>query len=83
MTASPTLTISLGLRGLANDLEKRLIQMTGTRQPFILVIMTGDGVVQHVSNTHKEDRIVVLRELIDRWERGEPEVPAHDNKEIK
>lgn len=79
---STTLTISLGLQGLANDLEKRLVQMTGERQHFILVIMSGN-LVQNVSNTRVEDRITVLRELLARWERGEPDVPAHTNLEIK
>lgn len=82
MTVSPTLALSLGLQGLANDLEKRLVQMTGQRQHFILLIIA-DGVVQHVSNTEREDSIALLHELLEQWESGKPDVPAHDNKGIK
>ena len=73
---TPVVALSLGLQSLADDLEKRLVDMTGERQTFLLIVGMGK-VVQYVSNTPRDCGTEMMMGLIDRWSRNVPDVPAH------
>ena len=78
---TPVVALSLGLQSLASDLGKRLIEMTGERQNFMLIVGSGN-VVQYVSNTPRESCLELILGLIAHWAEGEPDVPAHENPEL-
>jgi hypothetical protein len=78
---TPVVALSLGLQSLANDLEKRLVDMTGEQQDFVLIVGLGN-VVQYVSNAPREMGLVMMFYLIDNWSRNLPDVPAHPDPEL-
>lgn len=59
--------LTLGLRPVAEMLDSTLAQLAGERAAFVLVIGSGDGTVQYISNVARQDSMAVLVELLERW----------------
>ena len=79
--SSPTERISLVLQPLAAEIRSTLRHEAGEETPFLLVVQSGD-VVQYVSNADRSEGIEVLRGLLERWEAGRADIPAHYNPDL-
>lgn len=70
--------VSLALQTIAQEIDVRLADIAGRRVGFSLVVYT-DGRLQYVSNsTDRAEIAAVLRKLLAGWEKGMPNVPAHE-----
>lgn len=70
--------VSRNLQMIAKELDTRLLELTGHRVAFSLLVWT-DQTASYVSTA---DRTVVaeqLRKLLQHWEAGAPDVPAHQS----
>ncbi len=70
--------VSLELQTIAQEIDARLAGIAGRRVGFSLVVYT-DGRLQYVSNsTDRAEIASVLRALLAGWDKGMPDVPAHE-----
>ena len=73
---SPTKAVSLSLQHIAEMLDNALNDAAGEPTGFALVVFTPER-AQYVSNCDREDVVKGLKELLELWEHGMPDVPAH------
>jgi hypothetical protein len=73
--------LSAGLQPLASGLTDVLQEMTGKPVAFMLVCGVG-GSVQYVSNVERAQAKELLTELLQRWEAGRADIPAHMNPDL-
>ena len=71
-----TLALSRGLKQIAEDLDKAIEAAAGERVAFTLVVFT-EGRASYVSSASRADSIREMRHLLDQWEAGVPDIPAH------
>jgi len=71
--------VSLELKEIAKKLEAQLRKITGQTMLFSLIIFnTEEGSrMSYVSNASREDVIDAMKSLIEGWENGMPDIPAH------
>lgn len=74
MTAS--LSISRELQTIAKELDERLTAIAGKRVAFSLLIWS-DDVSNYISTGERKDVIIAMRELLQHWESGAKDIPAH------
>lgn len=71
-----TTALSHALGDIAKDLDKAIEAAAGERVAFTLVVFT-EGRASYISSASREDSVREIRNLLDLWERGMPDVPAH------
>ena len=70
------LQLSRDLKGIAKRLDKMIEQSAGQRVAFTLMVYT-DGRASYLSTASREDSIREMKKLIEMWEAGMPDIPAH------
>ena len=80
MTTSARLSIAL--RGIAQRLNELLTEAAGEEIGWVMVCQA-DGVAQYVSNTDRKDGRELLESLLDRWNAGRADIPAHYNPDLR
>ena len=74
--------LSLALQDIAALLETELASYAGERVAFVLMVNI-DDITQYVSNTDRADGVALVRSLLDRWNAGRADIPAHYNPDLK
>lgn len=74
-----TVRVSEELQRIAQRLDKDIEAAAGERIAFTLLVFT-EGRASYVSTAPREDSVREIKNLLDVWERGMPDVPAHDYK---
>lgn len=77
-----TIAVSLTMQDLATLINDRLAAAAGEPVAWVLVLQT-DGVAQYVSNTERADGVELIRSLLDRWQAGRADIPAHYNPDLR
>jgi len=79
MTASQKLSIAL--QDIATLLDTALAEAAGEPLGFVLVVSC-DNVAQYVSNTKRANGVELIKSLLQRWEAGRADIPAHYNPDL-
>lgn len=74
--------LSVALQDIAALLETELASYAGERVAFVLMVNI-DDITQYVSNTDRADGVALVRSLLDRWNAGRADIPAHYNPDLK
>ena len=76
---SPENKVSQNLQAIAAEIEDRLQEVAGQRMLFSLVVFnTTPGTrMNYISNGDRDDVATALRNLLESWDQGMPDVPAH------
>ncbi len=69
--------ISTEAKNIAKNVDKNLKEIAGERIGFTLIIYTDDRAT-YVSNVSREMAINELKTLMEYWEAGMPDIPAHE-----
>lgn len=77
-----TVAVSLTLQQLASFINDALAAAAGEPVPWVLVLQT-DGVTQYVSNTERADGAHLIQSLLDHWQAGRADIPAHYNPDLR
>lgn len=73
--------MSAVIQPLAQSLGETLHGIAGVPVPFILVMAVG-GSIQYVSSVERTQSKELLTELLQRWETGRADIPAHMNPDL-
>lgn len=79
MTASARLSVRL--QDIAQSLSDVLSDVAGEPVPFVLVVQA-DKIAQYVSNCDRKDGRELIESLLERWEAGRADIPAHYNPDL-
>lgn len=74
--------LSVALQDIAALLETELASYAGERVAFVLMVNI-DDITQYVSNADRADGAALVRSLLDRWNAGRADIPAHYNPDLK
>lgn len=75
MNAS-TIKVSQALNDVAHGLDVLLEDIAGERVAFTLLVFT-EGRASYVSTANREESVQQIKHLLELWEKGMPDVPAH------
>lgn len=75
--AATAIKVSRELRELCNTVDDRLRQIAGERVGFSLIVYTAPR-ASYMSSVEREQAVKAIKELLDYWESGGPDVPAHE-----
>lgn len=78
-TTQAQINISLAMQAIAGGLNKAIKEIAGREMGFCLVIFNEEdnGYVNYVANTDRQLTIDALKSLIEKWEKGMPDIPCH------
>lgn len=78
--AEPDRRISQQLRQIADELDKRLEETAGEHKLFSLVVFQSEpgSRMNYISNARREDVIHAMQSLLQGWNAGMPDIPAHE-----
>lgn len=68
--------VSEGLQGVARKLEAMLEDLAGEPCAFTLIIYT-EPRASYISNAERSLCVQEIKRLLDLWDQGMPDVPAH------
>jgi len=80
MTASARLSVRL--QDIAQSLSDVLSDVAGEPVPFVLVVQA-DKIAQYVSNCDRKDGRELIESLLERWDAGRADIPAHYNPDLR
>ncbi len=83
MSTEADLKISVSLHSLADALSKVLDDIAGEHVLFNLIVFSNTdngGRHSYIANAERADVIGEFKRLIEFWEAGLPDIPAHDYK---
>ena len=80
MTASARLSVRL--QDIAQSLSDVLSDVVGEPEPFVLVLQA-DKIAQYVSNCDRKDGRELIESLLERWDAGRADIPAHYNPDLR
>lgn len=72
-----TIRVSQSLQDVAKGLSQVLEKIAGEPVAFSLIVFT-EVRASYVSNAPREDCVREIKRLLECWEQGMPDVPAHD-----
>jgi hypothetical protein len=72
-----TLKLSHDLRDIASKLDKMIETSAGERVAFTLLVFT-EGRASYISSASREDSVREINYLLELWDAGMPDIPAHD-----
>lgn len=72
--------VSMAIQKIAAGLNEVLEEVAGEEYGFMLLTFPFDREArcQYVSNAQREDAVRAISELLERWDEGMPDIPAHD-----
>jgi hypothetical protein len=73
--------LSVELQAIATLMEEWLQVITGQRCGFVLLFSI-DDVTQYVANVERAEGVDLIRGLLERWEAGRADIPAHYNPDL-
>jgi len=76
-----TQQLSVGMQTVAARIDGTLSELAGAEVPWVLVCQV-DGVAQYVGNVRREDGTALIRSLLERWDAGRADIPAHYNPDL-
>lgn len=68
--------VSQSLQGIASGLSDVLNEVAGKKVGFTLLVYT-EGRASYISNCDRSQVIEEMKSLIEKWESGMPDIPAH------
>jgi hypothetical protein len=71
-----TIKLSQSLRAIAQALDGGIEEVCGERIAFTLIVFT-EGRASYISTATREDSVREIKVLLEHWEKGMPDVPAH------
>jgi hypothetical protein len=74
-----TLKLSRDMQSIAGALDQVIADVAGERIGFTLIVFT-EGRASYISTISREESVREIRKLLDLWDQGMPDVPAHDVK---
>lgn len=74
--------LSTALQDIATLLDDELRRVAGEPLAFVLLV-SADNVAQYVSNASRADGTDLIKSLLQRWEAGRADIPAHYNPDLK
>lgn len=74
--SNTTTKLSLALPEIADIIEQAIFKASGERIGFSLMVFTPDR-ASYISNCERSDVIPALAGLLDHWQAGQLDVPAH------
>lgn len=72
-----TLNLSRNLQDIARNLDAAIELAAGERVAFTLIVFT-EGRASYISSAAREESAREIKHLLDIWEQGMPDVPAHE-----
>ena len=72
-----TIRLSQKLPEIAKDLSAAIEEAAGERIGFTLLVFTA-GRASYISSINREDSVRELKKLLEYWEKGMPDVSAHE-----
>ena len=72
-----TIQLSRDLQGIAADLSKQIERSAGEPVAFTLLVYT-EGRASYISSATREESVREIKHLLELWDQGMPDVPAHD-----
>ena len=72
-----TIKISKKIKAIAKRLDTLIKNAAGERVGFTLIIYTPER-ASYISSVSREDNIKQLKYLIELWEKGQPDIEAHE-----
>ena len=69
--------VSIALQDIAKTINAKLESIAGEKVGFSLVVYTFPR-ASYVGNCDRQDAIRELKTLLDYWESGMPDIPAHE-----
>ena len=72
--------ISVAMQKIAKQLEEHLESIAGERMGFSLVVfnVVENSRMNYVSNCDRREVQSALKDLLEGWEKGMPDIPAHE-----
>ena len=77
MSSDATRNISLTLQDVASGINDVLTDIAGEKVGFSLFVWTEER-AQYISNSEREQCAAAIREILDGWDNGMPDIPAHE-----
>jgi len=74
---SVDIKVSQNLQALAHGIDDAITNVAGEKVGFALVVFTPSR-AQYVSNCDRAEVVAGLKELLEFWGRGLPDIHAHD-----
>lgn len=72
-----TVALSQHLQEIARDLDTAIETAAGERVAFTLLVFT-EGRASYISTADRKESVREIKHLLDIWEQGMPDVPAHE-----
>lgn len=72
-----TLRVSRHLQAIAQGLSEILEEISGEKLGFTLLVFTEQR-AQYVSNCKREESVAEIKHLLELWDKGQPDIPAHE-----
>ena len=79
---SQSARLSIALQAIAQSLNDLLADAAGEEIAWVMVCQT-DGVAQYVSNCDRKDGRELIESLLERWDAGRADIPAHYNPDLR
>ena len=72
--------VSVHLRAIAAGIDQALTKVAGQPMGFCLVVFNAEQAsrTNYVSNCERNAVMEAMKELIEEWEKGLPDIPAHE-----
>lgn len=76
---TPEEKVSAELQSIAAELSERIDAVAGQHMNFsLLVFHTKPGSrMNYISDTNREDVVNAMKSLLQGWDKGMPDIPAH------
>jgi len=80
MLSAPDRLVSEQLRDIADELDKRLLDVAGQSMNFSLLIFQAEegSRMNYISNCERDSVLQALKSLVHGWEQGMPDIKAHE-----
>lgn len=72
-----TIALSKSLQGIARELDRSIELAAGEKVAFTLIVFT-EGRASYISSASREESVREIKHLLDLWQQGMPDVPAHE-----
>lgn len=72
-----TIKVSQRLQTIGKALDEVITEVAGERVAFTLLVFT-EGRASYLSTASREDSVREIKNLLELWEAGMPDVPAHE-----
>ena len=79
---SQSARLSIALQAIAQILNDLLADAAGEEIAWVMVCQT-DGVAQYISNCDRKDGRELIESLLERWDAGRADIPAHYNPDLR